>query len=205
MSNNYDYLFKIILIGDSGVGKSSLLQRYTDDVFTNVYSSTIGVDFRMKTIKFNGKIIKLQIWDTAGQERFRAIIGSYYRGADGIIICYDTTNYNSFNNVKLWLNEIEKYYNNNDITKVIFGTKNDIKNNHIVNDESLNSLANATNIKIYQTSAKNNNGVDFAFNHLISDLIEKHDLASKIKYNQNKNITVCTNDVKIKRKFCCNL
>merc|ERR1711966_349389 len=98
MKPDYDYLFKLLLIGDSGVGKSCLLLRFADDKWTDSYISTIGVDFKIRTIELDGKTIKLQIWDTAGQERFRTISSTYYRGAHGIIVVYDITDNESFNN-----------------------------------------------------------------------------------------------------------
>lgn len=109
MHPEYDYLFKLLLIGDSGVGKSCLLLRFADDTYTQSYISTIGVDFKIRTLGIDDKTVKLQIWDTAGQERFRTITSSYYRGAHGIIIVYDVTDRESFTNVRHWIHEIDKY------------------------------------------------------------------------------------------------
>ena len=104
-----DYqLLKLLLMGDPDVGKSKLLLRFSDDTYTDSYISTIGVDFRIKTLEIEGKKIKLQMLDTAGQERFRTITSSYYRGAHGIIIVFSVTNQASFNNVKLWMQEIDR-------------------------------------------------------------------------------------------------
>ena len=100
MEQPYDYLFKLLLIGDSGVGKSSLLLRFSDDTYETNFNSTIGVDFKIKTVDLDDKVIKLQIWDTAGQERFRTITSSYYRGAHGIIVVYDTTDNETFEHVR---------------------------------------------------------------------------------------------------------
>jgi Ras-related protein Rab-1A len=119
-----DYLFILVLIGDSGVGKSCLLLRFADDKWTDSYISTIGVDFKIRTIELDGKTIKLQIWDTAGQERFRTISSTYYRGAHGIIVVYDVTNKQSFENVSRWLTEIDKYAREG-VNKLLVGNKSD--------------------------------------------------------------------------------
>ena len=105
IKRDYDYLFKLVLIGDSGVGKSCLLLRFADDSFTDSYISTIGVDFRFRTVTIDKKTVKLQIWDTAGQERFRTITSAYYRGAHGIIMVYDVTSEESFEHVEEWLSK----------------------------------------------------------------------------------------------------
>lgn len=126
-----DYLFKLLLIGDSGVGKSCLLLRFADDTYTESYISTIGVDFKIRTIDLDGKTIKLQIWDTAGQERFRTITSSYYRGAHGIIVVYDCTDQETFNNVKQWLEEIDRYACDN-VNKLLVGNKCDLHTKKVV-------------------------------------------------------------------------
>ncbi|XP_072917228.1 ras-related protein Rab-13 isoform X3 [Hemitrygon akajei] len=108
MAKAYDYLFKLLLIGDSGVGKTCLIIRFADDNFNNTYISTIGIDFKIKTIDVGGKKIKLQVWDTAGQERFKTITTAYYRGAMGIILVYDITDEKSFENIQNWMKSIKE-------------------------------------------------------------------------------------------------
>merc|ERR1712022_66500 len=125
MNAEYDYLFKLLLIGDSGVGKSCLLLRYADDTYTESYISTLGVDFRMVTIRLDGKTIKLQIWDTAGQERFRTITSNYYRGANGIVVVFDVCDTESFDSVTRWLLEIEKNVGTG-VHKLLVGNKCDL-------------------------------------------------------------------------------
>lgn len=114
----------MVLIGDTGVGKSCLLLRFADDSFTENYISTIGVDFRFRTVKVEKKTVKLQIWDTAGQERFRTITSAYYRGADGIIMVYDVTSEESFNHINDWFTEVNRYASEN-TCKLLVGNKTD--------------------------------------------------------------------------------
>jgi len=158
----YDYLFKLLLIGDSGVGKSSLLLRFADDTYAESYISTIGVDFKIRTIELDGKTIKLQIWDTAGQERFRTITSSYYRGAHGIIIVYDVTDLDSFNNVKQWLKEIDRYASEN-VNKLLVGNKSDLADKRAVAQAEAKAFAEELGVKFLETSAKNSINVEDAF------------------------------------------
>ncbi|KAI8086287.1 GTP-binding protein ypt1 [Halteromyces radiatus] len=162
MNPEYDYLFKLLLIGDSGVGKSCLLLRFADDTYTESYISTIGVDFKIRTIELEGKTVKLQIWDTAGQERFRTITSSYYRGAHGIIVVYDVTDQDSFNNVKQWLSEIERYAAEG-VNKLLVGNKSDLVDKKVVDTEQAKELADSLKIPLLETSAKDATNVEQAF------------------------------------------
>ncbi|KAI4168663.1 MAG: hypothetical protein LQ343_006244 [Gyalolechia ehrenbergii] len=162
MNPEYDYLFKLLLIGDSGVGKSCLLLRFADDTYTESYISTIGVDFKIRTIELDGKTVKLQIWDTAGQERFRTITSSYYRGAHGICVVYDVTDMDSFNNVKQWLQEIDRYATEG-VNKLLVGNKSDMSDKKVVEYTVAKEFADSLGIPFLETSAKNASNVEQAF------------------------------------------
>jgi len=155
-------VFKLVLIGDSGVGKSCLLLRFADDTYTESHISTIGVDFKIRTIQLDGKTIKLQIWDTAGQERFRTITSSYYRGAHGIIVVYDTTDSETFEHVKTWLHEIDRYASEN-VNKLLVGNKSDLTSKRQVEVEAAKEFASSVSIPFLETSAKNATNVEDAF------------------------------------------
>jgi len=162
MSPEYDFLFKLLLIGDSGVGKSCLLLRFADDTYTESYISTIGVDFKIRTIELEGKTVKLQIWDTAGQERFRTITSSYYRGAHGIIVVYDVTDQETFSNVKQWLQEIDRYACEG-VNKLLVGNKSDLTQKKVVEYTVAKEFADQLAIPFLETSAKNATNVEQAF------------------------------------------
>ncbi|XP_020653035.1 ras-related protein Rab-1B [Pogona vitticeps] len=169
MNPEYDYLFKLLLIGDSGVGKSCLLLRFADDTYTESYISTIGVDFKIRTIELDGKTIKLQIWDTAGQERFRTITSSYYRGAHGIIVVYDVTDQESYNNVKQWLQEIERYASEN-VNKLLVGNKCDLTTKKVVDYTTAKEFADSLGIPFLETSAKNSTNVEQSFMTMAAEI-----------------------------------
>ncbi|GAA5849979.1 hypothetical protein JCM3766R1_001943 [Sporobolomyces carnicolor] len=162
MQQEYDLLFKLLLIGDSGVGKSCLLLRFADDTYTESYISTIGVDFKIRTIELEGKTVKLQIWDTAGQERFRTITSSYYRGAHGIIVVYDVTDADTFSNVKQWLQEIDRYACEG-VNKLLVGNKSDLTSKKVVEYNVAKEFADQIGVSMLETSAKNATNVEQAF------------------------------------------
>ncbi|XP_023346277.1 ras-related protein Rab-1A isoform X2 [Eurytemora carolleeae] len=167
MNPKYDYLFKLLLIGDSGVGKSCLLRRFADDTYTESYISTTGVEFKIRTRELDGKTIKLQIWDTAGQER--TITSSYYHGAHGIIVVYDVTDQKSFNNVKQWLQEIDRYASE-DVNKMLVGNKCDLTNKKVVDYSSAKEYADQLGIPFLETSAKNATNVEQAFMTMAAEI-----------------------------------
>ncbi|AYV75487.1 MAG: GTP-binding protein YPTC1 [Terrestrivirus sp.] len=174
--DNFDYLFKLLLIGDSGVGKSCILLRFADNDYTSNYISTIGVDFKIRTISTNnGKKAKLQIWDTAGQERFRTITSSYYRGAHGIIIVYDITNKESFDNVQTWLHEITRY-SSETVCRLLIGNKSDLVDKRIIEYSAGNELGQSLNIPFIETSAMNASNVSDAFFTMAELIRQKCDI-----------------------------
>ncbi|XP_077297525.1 RAS oncogene family member Rab10 [Arctopsyche grandis] len=168
----YDLLFKLLLIGDSGVGKTCILFRFSDDAFTTTFISTIGIDFKIKTIELRGKKIKLQIWDTAGQERFHTITTSYYRGAMGIMLVYDITDEKSFENIVKWLRNIDEHANE-DVERMILGNKSDMEERRVVCKEKGESIGREYGIPFMETSAKANINIDRAFSELAEAILEK--------------------------------
>ncbi|XP_063146684.1 ras-related protein Rab-8A [Candoia aspera] len=174
MAKTYDYLFKLLLIGDSGVGKTCALFRFSEDAFNATFISTIGIDFKIRTIELDGKKIKLQIWDTAGQERFRTITTAYYRGAMGIMLVYDITNEKSFENIQNWVRNIEEHASP-DVEKMILGNKCDMNYKRQVSREQGEKLAISYGIKFMETSAKANINIDNAFFTLARDIKAKID------------------------------
>jgi len=165
----YDVRLKIVIIGDINVGKSCLMYRFADNVFTSGYITNVGVDFLSRTIEVNKKKVKLELWDTAGHERFRTITSSFYKGAHGIIIVYDVTNIKSFNSVTKWIENIREHTNNPNI--ILIGNKLDAEN-RVVSFDQGNSFAINNNIKFYETSAKNGDNVYDAFTSFTANIIE---------------------------------
>ncbi|XP_029380109.1 ras-related protein Rab-3A-like isoform X2 [Echeneis naucrates] len=169
---NFDYMFKILIIGNSSVGKTSFLFRYADDSFTPAFVSTVGIDFKVKTIYRNDKRIKLQIWDTAGQERYRTITTAYYRGAMGFILMYDITNEESFNAVQDWSTQIKTYSWDN-AQVLLVGNKCDMEDERVVAAERGRQLSEQLGFEYFEASAKDNINVKQTFERLVDIICER--------------------------------
>ncbi|XP_068689905.1 ras-related protein Rab-8A-like [Montipora foliosa] len=200
MAKTYDFLFKLLLIGDSGVGKTCVLFRFSEDAFNSTFISTIGIDFKIRTIELDGKKIKLQIWDTAGQERFRTITTAYYRGAMGIMLVYDITNEKSFENIKNWIRNIEEHASS-DVEKMVLGNKCDMEDRRVVSKERGTQLATEYGIKFMETSAKASINVEEAFFTLARDIKLKMDKKLEQSSPQASNTVQVTQQPKQSKGF----
>ncbi|TMW95012.1 hypothetical protein EJD97_009484 [Solanum chilense] len=204
----YDYLFKIVLIGDSGVGKSNLLSRFTRNEFCLESKSTIGVEFATRTLKVEGRTIKSQIWDTAGQERYRAITSAYYRGALGALLVYDVTKPISFENVSRWLKELRDHADSN-IVIMLIGNKTDLRHLRAVATEDAQSYAEREGLSFIETSALEATNVEKAFQMNLSEIyriISKKSLSSEnpapANIKEGKTLVVGAEEMNTK-KACC--
>jgi Ras-related protein Rab-1A len=208
MSEIYDYLLKCLIIGDSGTGKSSLMLRFTDDVFNTSYISTIGVDFKIKTIKYKDKNFKFQIWDTAGQDRFRTITSSYYRGANAVILCYDVTDKLSFSNINKWLEEVERFSLSKPIL-ILCGTKTDLSSERKISFQEGLYYAEIKGMHFFETSSKNNSNIKEIFNVIADDKIKvtinlSNDIYDKSELRNRRTTTLqITNSDLIHNDKCC--
>ena len=203
-SDEYEFIFKVLLLGNSNVGKSSLFLRFVDDIWNDTFVPTIGVDFKIKTFDIDEKKIKMQIWDTAGQGRFKNIIASYYRGAHGILLIYDVTDKDSFKNLSNWLIEIEKNASKN-VLKVLIGNKTDLEDKRVITYNQGKEFADTYGLKFIETSAKKNLNVTEAFETLGRELMQASEDKKITKQRQNKKISVAkAQDLDIeKKKGCC--
>lgn len=202
MPNDYDHLFKLLIIGDSGVGKSSILLRFSDNLFSGTYITTIGVDFKIRTIEVEGEKVKLQIWDTAGQERFRTITATYYRGTQGVMVVYDVSNLDTFGNVRRWLQEIEQ--NCDDVVRILVGNKCDAPDKKVSTEEG-QALASQMDIPFFETSAKDNLNIETVFDEITKLVLamKKNKLAqANPMITTTGNITVKKGDSSKKKSKC---
>ena len=197
--------FKVVVVGDSGVGKTNLIRRFISNEFIQDSKATVGVEFTSKNYNINNKIIKIEIWDTAGQERYKSIASAYYKGAKGAMIVYDVTNQNSFNNVDKWHNEI-KEKSAKSINLMMIGNKTDLEK--VISSEDAINKAKTLNIPVMETSAFDASNVKEAFYDLIREMY-KSVLKLKEKYEQKESrkeegIKINTeNNKNIKKKKCC--
>lgn len=207
--DDYDYLFKVVLIGDSGVGKSNLLSRFTRNEFSLESKSTIGVEFATRSINVDGKMIKAQIWDTAGQERYRAITSAYYRGAVGALLVYDMTRHVTFENVERWLKELKDHTDAN-IVVMLVGNKSDLRHLRAVSTDDGQSFAEREGLYFMETSALESTNVENAFKQILTQIYR---VVSKKALDvgedpaaaprQGQTINVGSNDVTATKKVGC--
>lgn len=214
-STEPDYLIKIVLIGDTGVGKTNLLSRFSRDQFNPDSKSTIGVEFATKTLELDGKTIKAQIWDTAGQERYRAITSAYYRGAIGALLLYDVSASLTFNSLTRWLKELRENADSNMVVMLV-GNKCDLTETRAITTDEGVEFAKSQNLMFIETSARDSTNVQEAFSKLISEIVSK--LASSDIDPENfdpngapalgkntKTVSISNNDEadQQKKKGCC--
>lgn len=209
-NDDYDYLFKVVLIGDSGVGKSNLLSRFTRNEFCLESKSTIGVEFATRSIEVDGKTVKAQIWDTAGQERYRAITSAYYRGAVGALLVYDITKTETYSDVEKWLRELRDHADSN-IVIMLVGNKSDLKHLRMVQTDDAKAFAEKEALSFIETSALESTNVELAFQQILTEIyhiVSKKALAGDAEgqHNLNSGTTIEVKPVgegAIKRKSKC--
>ena len=189
-----EVLYKILLLGDSSVGKTCFLMRYTDNTFQEIHMSTIGLDYKLKNVQLDdGKMAKIQIWDTAGQDRFRSITKNYYKGAHGIILIYDITNKKSFENVRTWINQIKEEVSEK-VSIILVGNKIDDEEHRVVATDDGEKIAKELGLMFFECSAKSGVNIDSTFNELVKKTVENYSKVSKGETLKNK---------KGGKKICC--
>ena len=210
-NDNYDLILKLVLIGDSGVGKTNILSRYNNNEFSLATQPTVGVEFGNKIIKKENKSIKLQLWDTAGQERYKAITNAFYKGSKGAFVVYDITRKSSFLNIDKWIGEL-KTNGSEDILIILVGNKSDLEDKREVSTEDGEKKAKQYGIAFCETSALQGKNIEYAFNILIDEIILEIENAKQKEMKNNKSnnkkkskgIMLNTNNGKNnKKKKCC--
>lgn len=199
MSSGDIHTFKILTIGESGVGKTCILRRFVEDKFLKNHLATIGIDFKTKNIIVDGVQVKLKIWDTAGQERFRNITNQYYKGADGIILVYDVTDRTSFEKIREWMNQIKQNTTEDEIGLVLLGNKCDADLRDVYENDGI-ELGKELGIQYFESSAMNNINISESFNYLAKQILSKKKIDTPTKVSNNKNLNT---PQKKKKEGCC--
>jgi small GTP-binding protein len=204
--DEYDYLFKVVLIGDSGVGKSNLLSRFTRNEFNLESRSTIGVEFATRSIQVDGKTVKAQIWDTAGQERYRAITSAYYRGAVGALLVYDIAKHVTYESVDRWLKELRDHADQN-IVIMLVGNKSDLRHLRAVPTEEARAYAERNQLSFIETSALDSTNVEAAFTNSLTEIYRSVSTRQvppdrTVPINSQNNITLSSSADKQKKQCC---
>ena len=191
---------KILTLGETTVGKTSLLNKFTENTFSKTQFATIGIDFKLKKININGKTIELKIWDTAGQERYRNLTKQYYKGADGILLIFDLTKKETFLKINDWIDQLNSHFNQDEISIILIGNKKDLSDREISYEEG-NERGKELNILYFETSAKTGENVNEAFNCLTNEIFKKKgiflDRNNSLQINQKKFLQ------KTSKKSCC--
>ena len=198
IEQDYDEKIKLMVLGDSNVGKSSILTKYCKNQFFTKYITTIGIDFQTKYLNINNKKIKVQIWDTAGQERYRVVTKNYFNTSNGFIIIYDITDRGSFNNINNWMEQIESFIGK-EVKCILFGNKNDLENKRDVQIEEGKELAKKYNCPFFETSAKEGNNIEEGFKEIIMEIIKGN---KNSKANRNNSIILKSKKTKQKSNCC---
>ena len=193
--DDFDIKLKIMVLGESMVGKTSLITRYTNDKFGGRYLCTVGIDFQKKKIEKNGKRVLLQIWDTAGQERFRNVTKNYFQASQGFVLAYDINNKESFEKVQYWVEEIKSNAEEK-IKCILIGTKCDLDKREVSEEEGQN-LGQQYGFKFLETSAKDNININETFETLVSEILDN------FQENGRQSLTLSTNKIGKKKKKCC--
>ena len=202
---DYDKTCQILLLGDMAVGKTCLINRYTNGVFKEEYISTVGFDYYTKQEEINNKTVQVKLWDTAGQERFKTLTPSFLRNAEGVIIVFDVTSQDSFDNVKGWINSIKSNIGENVIPIIIVGNKIDMENMREISKEDGKKIASENDFKYFETSAKTGIGVDEAIKEIVNQILDIQDKNEDEKVDERPSFKIKKDNNKDnqKKKGCC--
>ena len=200
----FDKTCQLLIIGDSSVGKTSIISRYANGTFKEEYLATVGLDYYTKDEIIDNKTIQIKLWDTAGQERFKALTQNYFRNAEGVLLVYDVTSTESFDNLKYWISSIKDNMKQQDmnIPLIIIGNKIDMEDSREIIKENAEKFAGENNYKYFETSAKTGVGVDDAIRELVNQVL-KQTGSDEQKQSRNNSVQIKDNGGNVKKKGCC--